>query len=116
MNSTIPSAQQGGAARPIASPEQVLAAMADPVRYAVLRELADGNYPPVLALAKKLGCHPDQMGCHLQRMKKAGIVIRVNPGEQADQRSKYYQIPAEFRITQPDKARVLDFGSVVLRF
>ena len=98
------------------SPLEVLNAITDPMRYAVLRELADGSYPPVITLAKKLGCHPDQMGRHLQRMRKAGLLIRVNPGDEADQRAKYYQIPAAFRSSQPDGTRVLDFGSVVLRF
>lgn len=98
------------------SPLVVLNAITDPMRYAVLRELADGSYPPVITLAKKLGCHPDQMGRHLQRMRKAGLLIRVNPGEEADQRAKYYQIPAAFRSGLPDGTRVLDFGSVVLRF
>lgn len=98
------------------SPLVVLDAITDPMRYAVLRELADGSYPPVISLAKKLGCHPDQMGRHLQRMKKAGLLVRVNPGDEADQRAKYYQIPATFRSSQPDGTRVLDFGSVMLRF
>lgn len=77
--------------------------------------VADGSYPTVIALAKKLGCHPDMMGRHMRRMKKAGLVIRVKP-EDADERSKYYQIPAEFRSTQPDGRRVLDFGCLLLRF
>ena len=98
------------------SPLVVLDAITDPMRYAVLRELADGSYPPVISLAKKLGCHPDQMGRHLQRMKKAGLLIRVNPGDEADQRAKYYQIPAAFRSSQPDGTQVLDFGCVMLRF
>lgn len=101
---------------PMGSPLVVLNAITDPMRYAVLRELADGSYPPVITLAKNLGCHPDQMGRHLQRMKKAGLLIRVNPGDEADRRAKYYQIPSAFRSTLPDGTRVLDFGSVVLRF
>lgn len=111
------SAAPAPAVRPPAmKPLEVLNAITDPMRYAVLRELADGSHPPVITLAKKLGCHPDQMGRHLQRMKKAGLLIRVNPGDEADQRAKYYQIPAAFRSSQPDGTRVLDFGSVVLRF
>ena len=49
-------------------------------------------------------------------MKKAGLLVRVNPGDDADQRAKYYQIPVAFRSSLPDGTRVLDFGSVVLRF
>jgi biotin operon repressor len=86
------------------------------MRDAVMQELADGSFPSVMVLAKKLDCHPDMMGRHLQRLKKVGLVICVNPGEEADQRSKYYQIPTEFRSTLPDGTRVLDFGKVVLRF
>ncbi len=102
--------------RAVGAPLVVLRAITDPMRHAVLRELADGSYPSVMVLAKRLDCHPDMMGRHLQRLKKAGLVIRVNPGEQADQRSKYYQIPTEFRSTLPDGQRVLDFGSCTLRF
>ena len=102
--------------RPVGAPLVILRAITDPVRHVVLRELADGSFPSVMVLAKKLDCHPDMMGRHLQRLKKVGLVIRVNPGEEADQRSKYYQIPAEFRSTLPDGTRVLDFGACVLRF
>ncbi len=108
-------------AAPVALPQagkalELLNAITDPMRYAVLRELADGSYPPVITLAKKLGCHPDQMGRHLQRMKKAGLLNRVNSGDEADQRAKYYQIPAAFRSREPDGKLVLDFGSVMVGF
>jgi DNA-binding transcriptional ArsR family regulator len=101
--------------RKVGSPLEVLKAITDPMRHAVLRELADGAYPPLTTLARKLDCHPDMMGRHLQRMKKAGLVIRVRP-EDSDLRAKYFQIPAEFRSTHTDGRRVLDFGCVVLRF
>lgn len=104
----VPSRQTG-------APVDVLVAMADPVRYAVMQELSDGSYPAVKDLAAKLGCHPDQMGRHLQRMCKAGIVMEVRAAE-ADKRSRYYMVPKEFRSTLPDGTRVLDFGSCTLRF
>ncbi|MBL9131524.1 MAG: helix-turn-helix transcriptional regulator [Verrucomicrobiaceae bacterium] len=102
--------------RQVGPAQEVLRAIIEPACYAALRELADGKYATVVALARKAGCHPDQMGRHLRRMRKAGLVMRVNPGERADQRSKYYQVPPEFRSTLPDGTRVLDFRSVVLRF
>ncbi|MBL9116099.1 MAG: helix-turn-helix transcriptional regulator [Verrucomicrobiaceae bacterium] len=102
--------------QPGVSPLAAIMAMADPMRFAVLKELADGSYPPVIQLAKKLGCHPDQMGRHLQRMKKAGLLIRVRPTGDPDMRSKHYQIPSQYRQTLPDGVRVLDYGTVVLRF
>lgn len=104
----VPACQTG-------TPVDVLVAMADPVRYAVMQELSDGSYPAVKDLAAKLGCHPDQMGRHLQRMCKAGIVMEVRATE-ADKRSRYYMVPKEFRSTLPDGTRVLDFGKVMLRF
>lgn len=100
---------------PPGTPLEVLRAITDPMRHAVLRELADGSYPSLTALAKKLDCHPDMMGRHLRRMQKAGLVIRVRPPD-SDLRAKFYQIPAAFRSTAPDGRRVLDFGSCLLRF
>lgn len=85
------------------------------MRYAVTRELSNGSFPAVKDLAAKLGCHPDQMGRHLQRMCKSGIVMEVRAAG-ADKRSRYYLVPKEFRGTLPDGTRVLDFGKVVLRF
>ena len=116
-----PALERPAAAAAVPVPEPaplltVLRAVSDPMRLAVLKELADGSYPPVMSLAKKLHCHPDMMGRHLQRLLKAGLVRRVNPGQEADQRSKYYQIPLEFRSTLPDGTRVLDLGHCVLRF
>lgn len=101
--------------RKVAGALAVLKAVAVPVRYAVLRELADGSYPPVIDLAKKVDCHPDLMGRHLKLLQKVGLVVRVKMEEDSDGRSKYYQIPAEFRQVLPNGERVLDFGSVVLR-
>lgn len=101
--------------RKVAGPLQVLKAVAVPMRYAVLKELADGSYPPVITLAKKLGCHPDLMGRHLKVLQKVGLLVRVDTGEDGDGRAKHYQMPAEFRSKLPDGTRVLDFGSVVLR-
>lgn len=102
--------------RQTGSPLQILRAITNPDRYAILRELADGSYPPVIHLAKKLDCHPDMMGRHLQRMHKVGLLVRVKPADNADRRSKYYQIPAEFRATLPDGRRILDFGACALIF
>jgi DNA-binding transcriptional ArsR family regulator len=96
----------------VAGALEVLKAVAVPMRYAVLRVLADGSYPPVVDLAKKVGCNTDLMGRHLKLMQKAGLVVRVRD---SDGRSKYYQIPSQFRSLTPEGGRVLDFGSVVLR-
>lgn len=104
------------APRKRSSPLEILRAITEPTRYAVLQELADGQFRSVMRLAKKLDCHPDLMGRHLQRLRKAGLVRRVNPGPEADQRSKYYQIPSEYRATLPDYRRILDFGPCALIF
>lgn len=99
----------------VAGALEVLKAVAVPKRYAVLKELADGSYPAVIQLAKKLGANPDLMGRHLKLLQKAGLVVRVRDGNDSDGRSKYYQIPERFRSVTPDGGRVLDFGSVKLR-
>lgn len=104
------------APRKRSSPLEILRAITEPTRYAVLQELADGHWRSVTRLAKQLDCHPDLMGRHLQRLRKAGLVRRVNPGPEADQRSKYYQIPTEYRATLPDGRRILDFGPCALIF
>lgn len=103
------------APRPTGSELEVLVAIADPVRHAVLRELADGSHPAVKDLAVKLHCNPDQLGRHMQRLCKVGLVIEVR-AEGADKRCRYYQIPKPFRSTLPDGRRVLDFSFCVLRF
>jgi len=101
---------------PVASLATVLRTVSDPRRLAVLRVLADGESRAVMALATQLNCHPDQMGRHLQRLWKVGLVQRMKPAEGTDLRSKYYRIPPDFRSTLPDGRRVLDFGGCVLRF
>ena len=100
----------------LASATVILAAISESSRYAALQVLADGAYHTVTALAKRADCHPDLMGRHLRRLRKAGLIRRVNPGDEADGRNKYYQIPREYCSQLPDGTRVLDYRSVVLRF
>jgi DNA-binding transcriptional ArsR family regulator len=94
----------------------ILAALSEPSRYAALSALADGSYRTITALARRADCHPDLMGRHLRRLRKAGLVRRVNPGEEADGRNKYFQIPRDYCRQLPDGTRELDYQTIVLRF
>lgn len=87
----------------------------EPMRWKILRELADGSRPAVMDLAKRLDCHPDQMGRHLRRLSRAGLIRRIKV-EDGDGRSRYYQIHPTYRRTLTDGRRELDFGNIVLRF
>lgn len=100
----------------VVSALEILKAAAEPVRHAVLQELSDGSYPTQIQLAKQLDCHPDLMGRHLRRLRRAGMILRVNPGEEADQRASHHQIPQKFHSTMPDGTHVVDYGHLVLRF
>lgn len=65
---------------PSLKPLEVLNAITDPMRYAVLRELADGSYPPVISLAKKLGCPPRPDGPPLAAHEEGGSDHTREPG------------------------------------
>lgn len=101
--------------KPLAAPEVLVRVIGEPMRWKILRELADGSRPAVMDLAKRLGCHPDQMGRHLRRLSRAGLIRRIKV-EDGDGRSRYYQIHPAYRRTLPDGRRELDYGVVALRF
>lgn len=101
--------------KPLAAPEVLVQVIGEPMRWKILRELADGSRPAVMELAKRLGCHPDQMGRHLRRLSRAGLIRRIKV-EDGDGRSRYYQIHPTYRRTLPDGRQEVDYGAVVLRF
>jgi DNA-binding transcriptional ArsR family regulator len=101
--------------KPLAAPEVLVQVIGEPMRWKILRELADGSRPAVMDLAKRLDCHPDQMGRHLRRLSRAGLIRRIKV-EDGDGRSRYYQIHSAYRCTLPDGRWELDYGVVALRF
>lgn len=101
--------------KPLAAPEVLVRVIGEPMRWKILRELANGSRPAVMDLAKRLGCHPDQMGRHLRRLSRAGLIRRIKV-EDGDGRSRYYQIHPAYRRTLSDGRQELDYGVVALRF
>ena len=93
---------------------KVLAAVADPARFAILRELAAGTPLSVNDLAGRTGRAPDLMSKHLRVLREARLIIAVEPPG-ADGRRQFHEIPAPFRTRDAAGRTVLDFGAVVLR-
>lgn len=98
-----------------ADPVRLLEAIADPVRYRALKELAAGAYLSPTELAKSLGVKVDSMSKHMRVLRDRGVVQLVSP-EAGDGRVQYYQIPQRFRVTSDAGRPLLDYGVCVLRF
>ena len=81
---------------PPVSPLPMLKALADPVRYRLLTELAGGAVLTVAGMARRLQAHPDTIGQHVKVLRRAGTLRRVK-SDGADGRVKEFQIPAEYR-------------------
>ena len=96
-------------------PVTLLKALADPVRYAALKELAGGDALSVITLATRLKCHPDTMGKHLKVLWRAKAIVRANP-EDADGRLQYYQVPSGCRHTESNGKTTVDYGVCAVRF
>ena len=84
---------------PPVSPLPLLKALADPVRYRLLTEMAGGAVLTVAGMARRLQAHPDTIGQHVKVLRRAGTLRRVKR-EDADGRVKEFQIPPEYR-TRP---------------
>jgi len=98
-----------------ANPVRLLEALADPVRYGALRELAAGAYLSPTELAKRLGVKVDAMSKHMRVLRDRGAVQLVKP-ENGDGRAQYYQVPTRFRVTTDAGRPLLDYGVCVVRF
>lgn len=93
----------------------LLQALADPVRFRALKELAGGEYLSTTELARRLGVKLDGMAKHMRVLKNRGAVQRVMP-EGGDGRVQYYQVPQRFRTVTEGGRPVLDYGVCVVRF
>ncbi|EXG80185.1 ArsR/SmtB family transcription factor [Cryptosporangium arvum] len=74
----------------------VLGAIGEPIRFEVLRLLADDGEAAQAALAERLGVTPSRLGNHLAILRAAGLVEPVRIG-----RSSRYHLP------DPDAVRAL---------
>jgi DNA-binding transcriptional ArsR family regulator len=84
---------------------EMVAAIGDPTRWAILAELSSGEPRMVKELAQKLGRSPSLISKHLAMLKRANMVVTG--------RGRLWQIPAHF-IAAADKRHV-DFGHCLLR-
>ena len=79
-------------------------ALGDPIRWAILRELASGDRLMVVEIAKRVGKPADTVSKHLAVLRKVGLAVV---------KQRLYSMPPEF-LADPEK-RVLDLGYCVLR-
>jgi len=97
------------------NPVKLLAAIADPVRWAVLRELAGGESLSVLELAGRLRKDSNLVSKHLRWLREAGAVAVVAvPG--VDGRKSSHAVPAAFLRKDANGKPEIDYGICVLRF
>ena len=100
---------------PVSDPVKLLVAIADPVRWAVLRELAGGESLSVLELAGRLRKDSNLVSKHLRWLREAGAVAVVAvPG--ADGRKSSHAVPAVFLRKDANGKPEIDYGVCVLRF
>jgi len=97
------------------NPVKLLAAIADPVRWALMRELAGGESLSVLELAGRLRKDSNLVSKHLRWLREAGAVAVVAvPG--ADGRKSSHAVPAAFLRKDANGKPEIDYGVCVLRF
>jgi len=87
------------------SPDDIISALANPVRWSILRELARGEPLPVVELARRLGWLPANLSKHALILLRMGLVERGY--------GLLYRIPARFVVS--GEPATLDLGLVVLR-
>ena len=83
----------------------VQSTIGSPARWAILRELADGNSLMVSELAQRLGMSPSAISKQLAQLTADGVVI--NP------RGRLYEIDP--RLIADKTERILDFGYCLVR-
>lgn len=86
----------------------LLAALANPVRLRLVRELMDGRPRSIVQLARPLRKDPDLISKHLLILRRAGVLVIV---QGMDRRYQFFYLPEHFRPAPG----VLDFGVAVIR-
>jgi DNA-binding transcriptional ArsR family regulator len=98
-----------------ANPVKLLVAVADPIRYAVLRELASGAALSVRELAARVRQSDNLVSKHLRWLREASAVVLVEPAG-ADRRHSHHAVPAVCLRKTADGKTEIDYGVCVLRF
>jgi DNA-binding transcriptional ArsR family regulator len=96
-------------------PTDLIWALSDPARWAVLRELAAGKSCSVLELSAVVKRSPDLMSKHLKVLREAGAVMVVAAPD-GDGRKSHYTVPERFRRTDEAGRPMIDYGVCALRF
>jgi predicted ArsR family transcriptional regulator len=90
-------------------------AIADGVRWAVLRELASGQPLSVQDLGARLRRDPNLISKHLRVLRAAGAVVEVQAAG-LDGRKTFHTVPEIYRRTDAAGRPMIDYGSCALRF
>jgi DNA-binding transcriptional ArsR family regulator len=99
----------------LSNPVKLLIAIADPLRWAVLRELAGGEALSVQELAGRLRKNANLVSKHLRWLREAGaLTVVTSPG--ADGRKSSHAVPATFLRRDANGKAEIDYGVCVLRF
>jgi DNA-binding MarR family transcriptional regulator len=99
---------------PVADPAALLQALGNPLRWDVLRRLANDGPQSVTDLGAKTGCRQTSMSRHLALLWKVGAVVAVTPPD-GDTRKQFYAIPPG-RLRAVADGKAIDYGACVLRF
>lgn len=95
--------------------QKLMWALGDPLRWKVIRELADGSALTVLDLARRLKRDANLVSKHMRPLRESGAVtIREVPGE--DRRKSHYEVPAWTREGAAPGVKLVDYGCCLLRF
>jgi predicted transcriptional regulator len=95
-------------------PIEVLKALADPVRYRLLRECATGKGRAVKDLAESVGHTPALVSHHLGYLREAQLLQSHAP--ESDHRQLCYQVPSACVSRGAGNSIAIDYGCVLLRF
>lgn len=85
--------------------ERVLSAIATPVRWRILQQLADGEQHMVAEIAERVGQSANNTSKQLSVLRNAGVVTAG--------RNRLYQLQPQFIADKTE--RLLDFGWCLLR-
>jgi len=105
---TVPANAAPAPARPVPNFAQFFAALGNPLRWEMVRMIADGRALSASDVAKTVRRNFDGVSKHLRILERAGVVI-CRRGE--DRRFGMYSVPDSVRRADG----VLDYGFCVIR-
>jgi len=94
--------------------QEVLTAVADPLRRSLLKLLGEGAAYDVTTLAANVRRPRDTVAKHLKVLRDARLIRPVTPPG-TDGRKTFHVVPSLYITKDAAGRRALDFGSVVVR-